>query len=159
MKFDSPEYIYRRTFYLPVFSNDFDAAFFPEGGPLSPVLLQNIAFKILGADGLSREAAGYVLNARGDTLMHICSEHDGMGSFTLTPVAGESYHAILTSSDHVIKRFDLLLSVLRALYFLLSVTSNSYTPDSTSPEDVVIEGVDRNGKVCRYVTTINQYTE
>ena len=70
MKFDSPEYIYRRTFYLPVFSNDFDAAFFPEGGPLSPVLLQNIAFKILGADGLSREAAGYVLNARGDTLMH-----------------------------------------------------------------------------------------
>ena len=39
--------------------------------------------------------------------MHICSEHDGMGSFTLTPVAGESYHAILTSSDHVIKRFDL----------------------------------------------------
>ena len=99
MKFDSPEYIYRRTFYLPVFSNDFDAAFFPEGGPLSPVLLQNIAFKILGADGLSREAAGYVLNARGDT------------------------------------------------------------PDSTSPEDVVIEGVDRNGKVCRYVTTINQYTE
>ena len=107
MKFDSPEYIYRRTFYLPVFSNDFDAAFFPEGGPLSPVLLQNIAFKSLGADGLSREAAGYVLNARGDTLMHICSEHDGMGSFTLTPVAGESYHAILTSSDHVIKRFDL----------------------------------------------------
>lgn len=71
MKFDSPEYIYRRTFYLPVFSNDFDAAFFPEGGPWSPVLLQNIAFKILGADGLSREAAGYVLNARGDTLMHI----------------------------------------------------------------------------------------
>ena len=27
----------------------------------------------------------------------------------LTPVAGESYHAILTSSDHVTKRFDLPL--------------------------------------------------
>lgn len=48
-----------------------------------------------------------MLNARGNTLMHICSEHDGMGSFTLTPVAGEAYHAILISSDHVTKRFDL----------------------------------------------------
>lgn len=99
MEFDSPEYIYRRIFYLPVFSNDFDAAFFPEGGPLSPVLLQNIAFKILGADGLSREAAGYVLNARGDTLMYICSEHDGMGSFTFD----SGSWGILSCHSHLIR--------------------------------------------------------
>lgn len=97
-----------------------------------------------------------MLNARGNTLMHICSEHDGMGSFTLTPVAGEAYHAILTSSDHVTKRFD--LPPVRPEGIVLSAVC-TYTPDSTSPEDVVIDGVDRNGKVCRYVTTINQYTE
>ena len=34
-------------------------------------------------------------------------------------------------------------------------TIEYYTPDSTAPEDITIEGVDKNGKVCRIVQTIN----
>ncbi|MFR2071515.1 MAG: hypothetical protein ACLS4S_15735 [Bacteroides nordii] len=37
-----------------------------------------------------------------------------------------------------------------------NATIEYFTPDSTAPEDIVIEGVDKNGKVCRFVTTINQ---
>ncbi|WP_455585811.1 TonB-dependent receptor plug domain-containing protein [Bacteroides sp.] len=107
IEFDDPQYSYQKTFYLPAFSKDFDVSFFPEGGPLLSVLRQNVAFKAQGADGLSREIDGYVMNAKGDTLAHIRSEHDGMGAFDLTPVPGESYYAVLTSSDHVTRRFDL----------------------------------------------------
>ena len=34
-------------------------------------------------------------------------------------------------------------------------TIEYYTPDSTAPEDITIEGVDKNGKVCRIIQTIN----
>ena len=35
-------------------------------------------------------------------------------------------------------------------------TIEYYTPDSTVPEDIIIEGVDKNGKVCRILQTINK---
>ena len=35
-------------------------------------------------------------------------------------------------------------------------TIEYYTPDSTAPEDIIIEGVDKNGKVCRFLQTINK---
>ena len=31
-----------------------------------------------------------------------------------------------------------------------------YTPDSTAPEDIIIEGIDENGKVYRLTQTINK---
>lgn len=105
--FDDPQYIYQNTFYLPAFAKDFAVTFFPEGGALSTVPRQNIAFKALGVDGLSREISGCLINTKGDTLEVIHSEHDGMGTFSITPIAGESYHALVTSSDSITKRFDL----------------------------------------------------
>ena len=105
--FDDPQYVFEKTFHLPVFSKDFDVTFFPEGGALSTVLRQNIAFKVQGADGLSREINGYLMNSQGDTLEIIRSEHSGMGVFSMSPIAGESYHALITSSDSITKRFDL----------------------------------------------------
>lgn len=35
-------------------------------------------------------------------------------------------------------------------------TIEYYAPDSTAPEDIIIEGVDKNGKVCRLQQTINK---
>lgn len=35
-------------------------------------------------------------------------------------------------------------------------TIEYYTPDSTAPEDIIIEGVDKKGKACRVVQTINK---
>ena len=61
------------------------------------------------------------MNARGDTIARIHSEHDGMGTFNMSPVAGESYYALLTSSDHVSRRFD--LPVVRPDGIVLSAVS------------------------------------
>lgn len=88
VEFDDPQYIYKRTFYLPSFTKDFDVKFFPEGGALLTVAHQNIAFKAQGSDGFSTEIEGFLFDAKGDTLTAFRSEHDGMGVFTLNPIAG-----------------------------------------------------------------------
>ena len=107
VEFDDPQYIYKKTFYLPVFSKEFDVTFFPEGGALLAIPHQNIAFKVQGADGYSKEVEGYLFDNKGDTLTNFRSEHDGMGVFTMNPSIGSSYYAMITTSDGVTKRFDL----------------------------------------------------
>ena len=105
--FDDPQYIYKKTFHLPSFNKDFAISFFPEGGGLLAIPRQNIAFKVQGADGFSKEVEGALLDAKGDTLTLLKSEHDGMGVFTLNPTHGNSYYIIAKSSDGITKRFDL----------------------------------------------------
>ena len=107
VEFDDPQYIYKKTFYLPSFTKDFDIKFFPEGGALLAVPHQNIAFKAQGADGLSKEIEGFLFNSQGDTLTVFRSEHDGMGVFTLNPSDGNSYYVIAKSGDGISKRFNL----------------------------------------------------
>ena len=97
VEFDDPQYIYKRTFYLPVFTNDFDVKFFPEGGALLSIPHQNVAFKAQGADGFSK----------GDTLTNFRSEHNGMGVFTMNPIDNETYYITAKTNDSITKRFDL----------------------------------------------------
>ena len=89
VEFDDPQYTYKKTFYLPSFTKDFDVKFFPEGGALLTVAHQNIAFKAQGSDGFSTEIEGFLFDANGDTLTAFRSEHDGMGVFTLNPTVGK----------------------------------------------------------------------
>ena len=107
VEFDDPQYIYKKTFYLPSFNKDFNVQFFPEGGALLAVAHQNIAFKVQGTDGFSKEIEGFLFDAKGDTLTAFRSEHDGMGVFTLNPTNGNSYYVIAKTNDGISKRFDL----------------------------------------------------
>ena len=107
VEFDDPQYIYKKTFYLPLFNKDFNVQFFPEGGALLAVAHQNIAFKAQGTDGFSKEIEGFLFDAKGDTLTAFRSEHDGMGVFTLNPTNGNSYYVIAKTNDGISKRFDL----------------------------------------------------
>ena len=107
VEFDDPQYIYKRTFHLPVFTNDFDVKFFPEGGALINVPHQNVAFKAQGADGFSKEIEGFLFNSKGDTLTNFRSEHNGMGIFTMNPVNNETYYVTVRTNDSITKRFDL----------------------------------------------------
>lgn len=104
---DDPQYIYKRTFHLPVFTNDFDVKFFPEGGALINIPHQNVAFKAQGADGFSKEIEGFLFNSKGDTLTNFRSEHNGMGIFTMNPVNNETYYVTVRTNDSITKRFDL----------------------------------------------------
>ena len=107
VEFDDPQYIYKRTFHLPVFTNDFDVKFFPEGGALLSIPHQNVAFKVQGADGFSKEVEGFLFNSKGDTLTNFRSEHNGMGIFTMNPVDNETYYVTARTNDSITKRFDL----------------------------------------------------
>lgn len=107
VEFDDPQYIYKRTFYLPVFTNDFNVKFFPEGGALLSIPHQNVAFKVQGADGFSKEVEGFLFNSKGDTLTNFRSEHNGMGIFTMNPVDNETYYVTARTNDSITKRFDL----------------------------------------------------
>lgn len=107
VEFDDPQYIYKRTFHLPVFTNDFDVKFFPEGGALLSIPHQNIAFKAQGADGFSKEVEGFLFNSKGDTLTNFRSEHNGMGIFTMNPVDNETYYVTVRTNDSITKRFGL----------------------------------------------------
>ena len=107
VEFDDPQYIYKRTFHLPVFTNDFDVKFFPEGGALINIPHQNVAFKAQGADGFSKEIEGFLFNSKGDTLTNFRSEHNGMGIFTMNPVNNETYYVTVRTNDSITKRFDL----------------------------------------------------
>ena len=107
VEFDDPQYIYKRTFHLPVFTNDFDVKFFPEGGALLSIPHQNVAFKAQGADGFSKEVEGFLFNSKGDTLTNFRSEHSGMGIFTMNPVNNETYYVTVRTNDSITKRFDL----------------------------------------------------
>ena len=107
VEFDDPQYIYKRTFHLPVFTNDFDVKFFPEGGALLSIPHQNVAFKAQGADGFSKEVEGFLFNSKGDTLTNFRSEHNGMGIFTMNPVNSQTYYVTVRTNDSITKRFDL----------------------------------------------------
>ena len=107
VEFDDPQYTYKRTFHLPVFTNDFDVKFFPEGGALLSIPHQNVAFKAQGADGFSKEIEGFLFNSKGDTLTNFRSEHNGMGIFTMNPVNNETYYVTVRTNDSITKRFDL----------------------------------------------------
>lgn len=107
VEFDDPQYIYKRTFHLPVFTNDFDVKFFPEGGALINIPHQNVAFKAQGADGFSKEIEGFLFNSKGDTLTNFRSEHNGMSIFTMNPVNNETYYVTVRTNDSITKRFDL----------------------------------------------------
>lgn len=88
--------IYNRTFFIDPPEYDFDIQFLPEGGDLIAGAPQRIAFKAVRSDGYPVVVQGKILNASGATIASFQSEHDGMGSFLLTPKIGETYQAVTT---------------------------------------------------------------
>ncbi len=68
--------------------------FFPEGGDLINTISSKIAFKASDNQGEPIVIKGDIVDGKGKKLTQFSSTHDGMGFFTLQPVAGEKYKAI-----------------------------------------------------------------
>ncbi len=92
---------------MPAADDDFDVAFFPEGGTLLQDTYSRIAFKAVRADGLSTGVTGTIRDSDDRGIAAIRSTHLGMGNFLLMPEAGKSYHAVCTNEQGVTKRFEL----------------------------------------------------
>ncbi|PMD94031.1 hypothetical protein BWI97_17345 [Siphonobacter sp. BAB-5405] len=72
-----------------------DLQFFPEGGHLVESLPGRVAFRGINENGFGSTFSGTIRNAADETVATFQSEHLGMGSFVLTPKAGETYRAVV----------------------------------------------------------------
>jgi TonB-dependent SusC/RagA subfamily outer membrane receptor len=76
-----------------------DVQFFPEGGNMINGLPAKVAFKAIGTDGLGITIKGTVTNTKGEEMAQITTSHLGMGVFTFTPQAGDTYKANISYPD------------------------------------------------------------
>ena len=67
--------------------------FFPEGGDLINDVTSRVGFLIDNEFGLPVSAAGALKNSKGEFIDSFITEHDGMGSFSLSPDSTQPYTA------------------------------------------------------------------
>ncbi len=72
--------------------------FFPEGGNFIAGILNTVAFKSVDKGGMPVPVEGTVRNSKGARICALKSLHDGMGSFSMVPVKGETYYATVNQS-------------------------------------------------------------
>ncbi|MBK0383728.1 TonB-dependent receptor plug domain-containing protein [Pedobacter sp. SD-b] len=110
--------------YIPIVStsNQVDVQFFPEGGDLIQNVRSKVAFKALGADGLGQKISGYVEDNEGNKIVGFESRHLGMGYFTMTPLEGKTYTAMIKFADGSEKKIN--LPAIKPAGITLSVYNN-----------------------------------
>ena len=134
-------------------SSDINVQFFPESGNIVSGIRSKIGFKVVGADGLGRKASGYVVNNSSEKVAEFSSEYAGMGTFSLTPAAGQVYTAKVKFDNGSEKSFE-LPKVQQSGYVLTVNNENEndlvikITPSATvTPgEEIIILG-QSNGAV------------
>jgi hypothetical protein len=122
---------------------------------------------------LLRGADAAILGSRGSAGAIVITLKDGkdlparpaQGIITCTPLGySDSVEFYQPTYDTPEKKNDQRSDLRSTIYWNPSLqldadgkaTIEYYTPDSTAPEDITIEGVDKNGKVCRTIQTINK---
>jgi hypothetical protein len=90
----------------------YDIQFFPEGGNLVQNIQSKVAFRITDAYGRGLDCEGLLLNSTGDTILRFHPLHLGLGHFIFTPLAGQSYKALVRfpRGEEVIKEFPAVYS-------------------------------------------------
>ncbi|WPU94668.1 hypothetical protein SNE25_03925 [Mucilaginibacter sabulilitoris] len=107
MKNFSPDYYFEKNILIvnPLKSPDaplketvvsYDVQFFPEGGNLVAGIMSKVAFKVTASDGKGLSVyTGAVIDQHNDTVAHFRPLKFGMGNFIFTPVANNTYKAII----------------------------------------------------------------
>src|SRR3569833_602683 len=75
--------------------NDFDIQFFPEGGILVSGLTSKVGFKAVNKAGMGIDLTGAVINQKNDTIVKFKTLKFGMGNFSFTPDAANTYKAVI----------------------------------------------------------------
>jgi hypothetical protein len=111
--------------YIPIVStsNQVAVQFFPEGGDMINNVRGRVAFKALGSDGLGQKVSGYIEDNNGERVANFESRNFGMGYFSLTPVDGKTYNAMVKFADGSEKKINLPLS--KAEGISLSLVNNT----------------------------------
>jgi hypothetical protein len=108
----------------------YDVQFFPEGGRLVGGLNSKVAFKVTAPNGNGLAIyQGAVIDQHGDTVARFEPLKFGIGSFTFTPAANNSYKAIIKISqgNKIIKE----LPVVNNLGYVMQLKDNGANLDVT----------------------------
>ncbi len=98
------------TLTIPVTLNrpeNTDVQFMPEGSNMVAGIPTKIGFKAISEDGKAANISGRVYSSKGQEIVAFASTHKGMGSFELTPQAGETYSAKVNLPGNTIKSYPL----------------------------------------------------
>jgi hypothetical protein len=112
----SPEALSRQS------SSAYDVQFFPEGGNLVAGLKSKVAFKAVGQNGKGVNVWGVVTNQHNDTVARFKALKFGMGSFSFTPAAGDTYKASIKADDNAATTKDLPAAVSQG--YVMAVTDD-----------------------------------
>lgn len=135
-------------------------------------ILTTLQISDMSSLSVLRGADAAILGSRGAAGAIVITLKDGrdlpvkpaQGIITCTPLgysdSVEFYHPTYDTPE---KKSDQRADLRSTIYWNPAVrldaegkaTLEYYTPDSTAPEDIIIEGVDKNGKVCRIHQKIN----
>jgi hypothetical protein len=141
MKNFNPDYYFEKSITIinPLKSPDasakettpvYDVQFFPEGGRLVGGLNSKVAFKVTAPNGNGLAIyQGAVIDQHGDTVARFEPLKFGIGSFTFTPAANNSYKAIIKISqgNKIIKE----LPVVNNLGYVMQLKDNGANLDVT----------------------------
>lgn len=101
LNFDSSLLCVKPVYVVPKKNNPkkpvattYSLTLFPEGGDLVENLESVIAFKAVDQDGTPVSIKADIVNNAGKKIASFTSVHDGMGSFTLQPLPGETYKVV-----------------------------------------------------------------
>ncbi|HEY4197473.1 MAG TPA: hypothetical protein VGM63_18160 [Mucilaginibacter sp.] len=111
MKNFSPDYYFEKKITIvnpqraPVTSakanqTDFDIQFFPEGGNLVSGIASTVAFKAVNKNGIGINFTGAIIDQKNDTVAHFQPLKFGMGHFSFTPAAGNTYKAVVKADNN-----------------------------------------------------------
>ncbi|MDB5114622.1 MAG: hypothetical protein JWQ79_114 [Mucilaginibacter sp.] len=98
------------TLTIPVLINrieNTDVQFIPEGGNMVAGIPAKIGFKAIAESGKGVAVSGKIYNDRQQEITTFRSTHNGIGTFELTPQAGESYTAQVNLTDQLTKTYAL----------------------------------------------------
>lgn len=87
--------------------NKTDIQFFPESGNLVYGITSKVAFKAIGDNGLGKDIKGTIIDDQNKEITKLSSIHLGMGVFSLLPVLGRTYKAVVDFPDGSQRTIDL----------------------------------------------------
>ena len=143
--------------------SDFAVQFFPEGGNMLVNNAGTVAFKAIDQNGFPVAVAGMVQNSKKETVAEIKTIHDGMGTFDLTPVAGEQYHAVIKTGTGIQKTFDLPAASSEGAALKLFNRGNRIfyqatmaNPDDTAYQKMMVIGQVQNQLIYKAVLDVGE---
>lgn len=122
----------------------FDLQFFPEGGTLLANTRSKVGLKAVGANGLGVDVTGYIENTKKEKVAQFSTEHVGMGAFAFTPLPGEKYSAVASTSTGVTKSFELPQASTSGYALALNTNGENInvrmasTPDLTNAKNLFV---------------------